>query len=469
MAATFSAVAIIAAFNEADVIGQVISDFIDQGIGVYVIDDGSTDDTAIVVEPFIGHGVINYERRVQSGAEGATGQFDWTALLERKAELARVLDADWLIHNDADEFRESPWPHIGLLEAIRRVDALGFNAIDSMRFDFWPTHDGLRPGDDPRPAFTAFAPAAEFDRVQIRCWKKTSAVDLASSGGHEARFPGRKVFPVRFILRHYPVRSQAHGERKVFRERQVRFTSEERRRGWHVQYDGWRPGMTFIRDPATLIPYDGDAVRLDLMLHHRHYEDVVSQLEAARIENAALEGDLGSRDSVIEQNVQEVRQTRAALTVAQQQIRGLETEVAVHAAELIGVRIELATARAALTVAHQQVSQLQTNVEANAADLEVRTIELAASRTAAEVSRIEMEELRGEVDRRARVVRDLTVDRGRDAWEIDRLHRLGSEAERRIDELLRSRSWRWMAPARAILGVAVRLRLYLNQRFSSHP
>src|SRR5262249_7491581 len=144
--------------------------------------------------------------------------FDWDRILRRKAQLASELDADWFIHHDADEFRESPWADVTLKEAISRVDALGYNAIDFASLDFRPTDDEFR-GGDIRAAFPLYSDGASYDKVQIRCWKKCADVDLASTGGHEARFDGRRVFPIRFLLRHYPIRGQSHGNRKVFAER----------------------------------------------------------------------------------------------------------------------------------------------------------------------------------------------------------------------------------------------------------
>ena len=38
--------AIVAAFNEADIIRQTVGDLVEQGIAVHLIDDGSTDGTA---------------------------------------------------------------------------------------------------------------------------------------------------------------------------------------------------------------------------------------------------------------------------------------------------------------------------------------------------------------------------------------------------------------------------------------
>jgi len=269
--------AIVAAYNEADVIGQVVGDLAGQGVSVYLLDDGSTDGTAEAAGAWLGRGLLHVERLAE-----APGPFRWECILRRKEALARQLDADWFIHHDADEFRESPWPHLRLRAAIGAVDAAGYNAIDFELLNFWPTHDGFRPGDDVRAAFTHYEGPQPWDQVQVRCWKKTDEpVDLVTSGGHEAVFEGRRVFPLRFLLRHYPLRGQAHGERKVFQERRGRFEEAERARGWHRQYDRIEPGTRFIRDPATLTPFDAEAVRLRLMVDHRLVEEL-RQVPAAR-------------------------------------------------------------------------------------------------------------------------------------------------------------------------------------------
>src|SRR5712691_12791263 len=98
----FSVVAIIAAYNEADIIGQVVGDLIEQGVQVYLLDDGSTDGTAAAVEPYRGRGLLGVEQVADDGrpSEG----FEWERILRRKAQLAGELDADWFIHHDADEF-----------------------------------------------------------------------------------------------------------------------------------------------------------------------------------------------------------------------------------------------------------------------------------------------------------------------------------------------------------------------------
>jgi hypothetical protein len=398
----FSAVAIIAAYNEADIIGQVVGDLIAQGLHVYFLDDGSTDATVAAVEPYVGRGVVAIEH-LRDHPDGAdtTDAFSWERILLRKAQLACDLDADWFIHHDADEFRESPWTHLKLLDAIRYVDAQGFNAIDFESFDFWPVDGDIEPGADVRDALPFCADHAPYDHLQIRCWKKTDTIDLAASGGHEARFANRSVFPIRFILRHYPIRSQAHGERKVFRERRNRFLDRERARGWHVQYDEVRDGASFVRDRAGLTRFDGDAVRAGLTLRHRGVEE----LEATALE---LRQAIDANGRELAATVRELERQREALAHA-------TNEVAVKESEAARLRADVNARAAALAATGSQ--------------LELRNAQLDAHR--AEIAR-----LAAALDARA--------------GEIARLASSVDEGARQLDEVKRSMSWRWMAPARAI-------------------
>jgi hypothetical protein len=343
MSADFSVVAIIAAYNEADVIDHVVRDLIEQGVQVYFLDDGSTDGTVAAVAPYVGRGVLGIERLPERGDDTAPAGFDWERILLRKTQLASELDATWFIHHDADEFRESPWSHLGLKDAIEHVDRLGFNAIDFAGFDFWPVHDEFRAGSDVRQAFTFYSEPAPYDRVQIRCWKKTEhRVDLASSGGHDVGFPGRKIFPVRFILRHYPIRSQAHGERKVFEERRNRFLVHERAKGWHVQYDNIQEGASFIRDPSTLTTFDPEALRFSLTTRHREVEECQSQLDVLRQELA--------------QRCEELGQAREALKAC-----GVESD---------RLRAEIPKTRAELDARSAEIARITQALEQRDADIE---------------------------------------------------------------------------------------------------
>ena len=320
----FVVTAIIAAYNEEDVAGHVVDCLIREGIQVYFIDHGSTDGTVAAVQPFVGRGVIGIEQSPDIGGSRAEG-YSWLAVCRRKEALAAEIDSDWFIHHDADEFREGPWRGLNLLESIRQVDAFGYNAIDFELLNFWPTHDRFQQGDDVRESFRRFEFGGQFDKNQIKCWKKTTApVDLASSGGHDVQFEGRRVFPLRFLLRHYPIRSQAHGDRKVRRERLGRLSKAERAAGFHVQYDHMLGAGTFIRDPLTLVPYDPDGVRLHLMVRHRGVEEVERRLQSQVEATQRLEGRLEETEL---QHEAEVAALRGRIDVLIDQIRGIQASV----------------------------------------------------------------------------------------------------------------------------------------------
>jgi hypothetical protein len=248
--AAFSAVAFVTAYNEADIVASTIEQLLEQGLAVYLIDNWSTDGTWDIAQRLAGQ-LVGLER---FPAAGPAPFYEWRALLGRVEELAATIRAEWFVHVDADERRKSPWAELSLREALWRVDRRGFNAVDHTIVTFPPVDDGFRPGSDPERYFRHF----EFGRnpghfVQIKAWRRARGrVDLAGSGGHDVSFEGRRVFPLNFLSKHYPVRSQEHGERKVFGERQARWSPVERADGWHVQYDALRPGHRFVRDPGTL-------------------------------------------------------------------------------------------------------------------------------------------------------------------------------------------------------------------------
>jgi glycosyltransferase involved in cell wall biosynthesis len=248
----FRVVAFMTAYNEEDIILHSIKRLLDAGIEVYLIDNWSTDGTVAAVEPLLGKGLIGIER---FPIGGATGTYDWVRLLERVEELARTVSADWFIHHDVDEIRESPWPELRLREALHYVDRMGFNAVDHTVMNFCPIDNGFASEID----FGSYFVHWKFGHRpghfrQVKAWKALGqSLALARSGGHDADFPGRRVFPYKFLLRHYPVRSQSHGEKKVLGERKPRFNSEERvNRGWHTHYDHIESGHSFLGHPESL-------------------------------------------------------------------------------------------------------------------------------------------------------------------------------------------------------------------------
>ena len=251
----FRVVAIMTAYNEEDIILPSIQFLIDQGVSVYLIDNWSTDATYTLAEQLLGKGLIGVEKFPK---EAPTKFFALENLLGRDEELTREIQADWFIHYDVDEIRESCWPGVSLKDAIYWVDRAGFNCIDHTVIEFQPTDNDYIPGSDFRSYFKYFQFARRpGDFVQIKAWKNFGQViSLAETGGHEVCFEGRRIYPYKFLLKHYQVRSQSHGEKKIWKERKARWNPDEKAKGWHAHYDSIRQGDSFLRSPWELDLFD---------------------------------------------------------------------------------------------------------------------------------------------------------------------------------------------------------------------
>lgn len=251
--------AILAAYNEADVIAEVVEDLIAQGCDVAAIDNWSTDATWPILNRLAArHGAhVRIERFPE---DGPARHYEWRRILRRKAQIAHGFPGRWMLHTDADELRRSPFPGLDLASALHVAAQAGANRVASNLIHFRPTDARpFHPGTL-QTAFNHFEFGTRLGHFkQVKAWLQGAAlVDLASSGGHVAAFPGAVDFPYRFLLRHYPIRSAAHGQRKILAERRNRWCPDERALGWHTQYDGFcetTPGFWPSRD---LLKFDGD-------------------------------------------------------------------------------------------------------------------------------------------------------------------------------------------------------------------
>jgi hypothetical protein len=288
----------------------------------------------------------------------------------RKAQLASELDADWFMHHDADEFRDSPWPGLSLSEGIALVDRLGYNAIDFALMNFLPVnHEHGGPGDQQR--LRHYEPGRWWDEPQITCWKKTPVVDLATSGGHEAQFPGREIFPIRFLLRHYPVRDP--GEPTGVLQRKPRFAVADRRRGWHAPTDASSERDRFVRDRTGLIEYDVERARLELWLEHRgvyarerHVRNVEDQLGETTTRLVAISNQLTD-------TTRNLDETRAALDVRMGQLDRAQTDIDGLHAEIDRLRAEIALNRVVMDDLHERLYEQLVKGESLSAELAAMT------------------------------------------------------------------------------------------------
>lgn len=235
-------VALLATYNERRFIRSCLQHLTEQGIDIYLIDNGSTDDTVEQAECWLGRGLIG----IESFPRGAGDTYDWRSLLRRKEALAQELDADWFMHVDADEIRLPPSRGQTLAQCLEDISSAGFNALNFIEFTFLPTkeapdHDHA----DFQGTLRTYYPFAPRFPHQLKAWMATDQIELAWSGGHQARFPGLKMYPQSYLLKHYLFLSIPHAVEKYVERR---YDQDEVEAGWH----GWRAHLSLpdIRLPG---------------------------------------------------------------------------------------------------------------------------------------------------------------------------------------------------------------------------
>jgi glycosyltransferase involved in cell wall biosynthesis len=221
--------ALIAAWNEERFIAGCLEHLFAHGVEAYLCDNDSTDRTVAIAERYLGRGLRGIERLPRDGT------FRWRGVLQRKERLAQELEADWYLHLDPDEVPLPPRSGTTLAAAFAEVDAGGGNAVEFAELTFVPTREAP---DHDHPDFRRtmrwYYPFSPGRPDKVRAWKRQPGpVDLASSGGHEVAFPGRRLWPERFPLRHYLFLSREQAARKYAGRS---YDPDEVRGGWH----GWR-------------------------------------------------------------------------------------------------------------------------------------------------------------------------------------------------------------------------------------
>lgn len=122
--------------DEADIIEDNLRYHRAQGVDFFVIaDTGSTDGTVEILEPYQRAGIVRLERigrGIRDMKEGGE---------ERITRVAVEMGADWVIHNDADEFW---WPLSGDLKQAIAAIPNGYGLVVAPRAEFV-----ARPGNGP--------------------------------------------------------------------------------------------------------------------------------------------------------------------------------------------------------------------------------------------------------------------------------------------------------------------------------
>ena len=251
-----SMLAIIHAYNEEDVIEETIHHLLNQGVDVQIYDNWSTDNTYNIVSKLAKKEKEHvFLTRFPEKKPVVTDSYDLVEVLKNVERTIKNTNYDWYTHYDADEIRISPIKGMTLQEYISYIDKLGYNAIENTVIDFRIVNSTK--GKNIFNDDTYF----EFGRrsghfVQVKTYKRNINMDLASSGGHNCMFEGRKLFPLKILLKHYPLRTVEQAKQKIFKDRLPRYSKANRAIGWHIQYNSIVDEKDFIYDKNDLFKFD---------------------------------------------------------------------------------------------------------------------------------------------------------------------------------------------------------------------
>ncbi|HET9101799.1 MAG TPA: glycosyltransferase family 2 protein [Solirubrobacteraceae bacterium] len=195
--------------NEADIIEANLDYHLAQGVDfVIVTDHGSTDGTRDLLRRYEQAGVVSVLRE-----EGE--QHHQSRRVTRMARLALSQHgADWVIHNDADEFW---WPLAGNLRDVFSAIPAGYGQIEVSRRNFLPRPDG------PGPFYSRLIYRDRESQnligrpVEPKVAHRARPDVTVAPGNHSLSGGQLRPVPLNEMLEvlHFPMRSYEQFERKV--------------------------------------------------------------------------------------------------------------------------------------------------------------------------------------------------------------------------------------------------------------
>ena len=201
----FKVTAVVAIRNGAYYFNRLCEHFRSNGIDMAVIDNDSEDNLLELIE-------YNSDVVITTKNLPYEGGFNLTEQLEAKQDLVQSIDSEWFIYLDVDELLFSDTVNERMVDAIERVDARGFDAINFDEFVFLPVdvYRNYKANDyhtmrwyyffEPRP------------RRLIRAFKSHLRMNI-ESGGHGVQNV-RNLYPNNMVMRHFMFENKKHAKRK---------------------------------------------------------------------------------------------------------------------------------------------------------------------------------------------------------------------------------------------------------------
>ena len=195
--------------NEVDVIEANLEYHLAQRVDfVIVTDHGSEDGTSEILREYERMGVAKVIRDEEEGHHQSNR-------VTRMAEIARLgHGADWVIHNDADEFW---WPLVGDLRDVFSSLPSRFGQIVVQRRNFRPRTDGEGPFYSRLVHRETSSLNLSGHELEVKIAHRAHPDVVVAPGNHSIRGADLSTVPVGEMLEifHFPMRGYEQFERKV--------------------------------------------------------------------------------------------------------------------------------------------------------------------------------------------------------------------------------------------------------------
>jgi len=245
-------ITIIPAYNEIDIIEEVIEHLLSQKLEIIVLDNFSNDGTFEICKKYSDQGLLKVHK-----FESKT--FDVQLNNRILYDLAIKEGAEWVIACAADEILETGIKNSTLREEIEKAAKEGCNLIQFDRFDFFLTDNDNETAKSVTEKLTYYSCQGEH---VYRAWECIPGIDLEAGGSHYPYFPGGegyKIYPKKFVMRHYPFRSIQQAERKAKERTRGREKSKKSDKPVNLHYQSIQKSLSKIKiSHKKLIKYNGD-------------------------------------------------------------------------------------------------------------------------------------------------------------------------------------------------------------------
>jgi len=202
--------------NEEDILDAHLAFHLNAGVDfVVAIDNGSTDGTTDILEPYARDGCLDLTRDDRDLDQPA-----WVTQMARRA--ATDFDADWVINSDADEFW---WPRGGSLKDVLSAVPARFGSVRGMWRHFVPRPPGEELFAERMTVRVSNPGTAENSPYSPRFKTAHRADPRVTVLGGNHRAIGEDLLPLRgwypIDVLHFPMRSLQQCREKYLRWWQV--------------------------------------------------------------------------------------------------------------------------------------------------------------------------------------------------------------------------------------------------------